>query len=83
MAKSKRNIPNFLFNYFLPPEKRAEVAGFGELARAPAPLPIRNVSDESPYKIKCREFAEIIGKLGECFLRVFSVNYVGIRVSMP
>ena len=34
-----------------------------ELLASAARLPIRIVLDESPYKFKCRDFAEIIGKL--------------------
>jgi hypothetical protein len=49
----------------LPSEKTAEIAGLAELARAAARQPIRDIPDQSPYKFKCRDFAEIIGKLGE------------------
>jgi hypothetical protein len=31
--------------------------------------PIRTVLDESPYKFKCRDFAEIIGKLARGNIR--------------
>ena len=79
LAKSSK----FFLILFLAPEKTPEFAGIGELARAVARQPIRNVSDEFPYKFKCRDLEEIIGKLGEYFLRVFSVNYAGIRASMP
>jgi hypothetical protein len=83
MAKIWLNIPIFLFNYFLLPEKTSKLAGLARANACRGATVDSKSSDESPYKFKCRDLVEIIGKLGEYFLRVFSVNYAGIRASMP
>jgi hypothetical protein len=57
-------------------------AGLAELAGPFVRQPIRDVPDEFSYTFKCKDLAEIIGKLGECFLRMFSMNYDEVRESM-